>query len=262
MVKIEPPRMDIDVEEQREQGIRIIKKKEEVQKKATGEKAETLREIDGIIEQANKKKEQIINSIEILNKPRKINIPFLKSDKFIDRWKAKLKKTPLPVQKELQEPLLEIIKENGYSETLEGVKAGEFIIQTPKGEKSIMLTPDKLVAWKYGDQYYKKWYAYENCMTPYPEDPIHNSEMFRKTTQKLAMNWRDRDETAMFNAKTKFWLYVIGGIVIAVILFISTDFGKNLIASIGKEKVVQVVQTIQQNVSTNTGVQAGAVAIT
>lgn len=78
--------------------------------------------------------------------------------------------------------------------------------------------------------------------------------MFRKTTQKLAMNWRDRDETALFNARTKMWLYIIGGVVIALVLILSTDAGREFFMNIGKKQVVDTVTTtIQQNLS-NQGV--------
>jgi hypothetical protein len=93
-------------------------------------------------------------------------------------------------------------------------------------------------------------------MSPYPENPVHNSEMYRKTTQKLAMNWRDRDEANLITAKTKMWLYIIGAIVIGAVLLFSTDFGKQLISGGGKEVVQSVATTIQQNLSNavNTGV--------
>ncbi len=140
------------------------------------EEKEILDELDKVILEAKERKKQVVNSIEVLNNPRKVTKAFLRDRRRIPKLIARIRKKPLPIQKELQEPLLEIIKENGYSETIEGVKAGDFLIQTAKGEKTINLTPDKLIAWKYGDRYYKKWYAYENNMTPYPEDPVHNQK--------------------------------------------------------------------------------------
>ena len=180
-----------------------------------------LEEIKKLAEAKEKELEEVINKEK---RPKKVKKAFLKSSKFIDRMKNKISNQPMPVEKELDEPLLILMKENGYTDIIEGVKAGEFVIKTPKQEKSIYLTPDKLTTIKYGENYYKCWIAYENCMSPYPEDPIHNAEMFRKTTQKLAMNWRDRDDISIMNTKTKMWLYIIGGVVIAVVLLLSTDF--------------------------------------
>lgn len=215
----------------------------------TGEQAEFMREMDSIIEEATKRKQKLKDSIEVLKSPRKVNKAFLRNAKAIPKLVARIKKKPLPLQKELQEPILLLMKENGYTDIIENVKAGEFIIQTPKGEKGIILSPDKFTTLKYADSYYKTWIAYENCMSPYPENPIHNAEMYRKTTQKLAMNWRDRDEANIITAKTKMWLYIIGAVVIGLVLLFSTEFGKSLLTSFGKEQAVTVVQTIQQNLS-------------
>lgn len=177
-------------------------------------------------------------TIEKKKYPRKITEPFLKDNRLIPRTIAKIKKKPLPLKKEFKEPLLEILREDGYSETLEGVKSGEFIIKTPKGEKSVMLTPEKLYAWNYGGQWYKKWYADENSMTTLPEDPLHSSEMFRKTTQKLAMNWRDRDEAKIISAKTKMWLFILLGIGILIILIVSSEGARTMVMNIFQGKQV------------------------
>lgn len=211
------------------------------------EQQKILNSLTELENQIKKKKQEVSIAIQSLNQPRKVEKAFLKSNKIIDKWKQKIRKTPLPIKKELQEPILELIKENGYSETIEGVKAGEFRISTPKGEKSIMLTPDKLIAWKYGDQYYKKWYCYENAMTPYPEDPVHNSEMFRKVTMKLAMNWRDRDDTKLIDAKTKMWIWIIGLIIIGIVLLISTDAGKSIVDRILSGSAPVVKEVIKEN---------------
>jgi len=154
------------------------------------------------------------------------------------------------IQKELNEPLLFLMKENGYMEILENVRAGEFIINSPSGEKCIMLTPDKITTLKYGNEYYKTWVAYENCATPYPENPLHTSEMFRKITQKLAMNWRDRDESKLLAIKGKFWLYILGGIGLLIILAYSADpnFISNLISGGG-----DIVSNTVTGGSNNTG---------
>lgn len=188
---------------------------------------------------ANKKKEikpEKDNKIETEKKqPRVVTEPFL--EKQYSTWnKVKMWFGKEPVNqdgdemvKELEEPLLFLMKENGFTDIIEGAQAGEMIIATPKGEKSIMLTPDKLTTLRYGDDYYKAWIAYENSATPYPEDPLHTAEMYKKTIQKLALNWRDLDDNGI-DAKTKFWLIIIGVLFIGGIMFLSTDAGKNLLA--------------------------------
>lgn len=233
--------------------------KKPIEIKLTEQQQAILGELKEAEMEIKKKQEELMEIAERESKPRKVDRAFFKSQKAIPKLMAKIRKQPLPIEKELEEPILILMKENGYADIIEGVKAGEFIIETPKGEKGIILTPDKLTTLKYGGEYYKTWIAYENCMSPYPENPIHSAEMYRKTTQKLAMNWRDRDESELWTAKTKFWLYVIGGLAIGAILFISTPFGKELIANIGKQTAETAVQTIQQNLSNVT--QAGTIAI-
>lgn len=217
------------------------------------EEIKVLSDMDFIINKATKKRDELVDSVKFLNKPRKVKKVFLREQKLIPKLMAKLKRNPLPLQKELQEPLLFLMKENGYTDIIEGVKAGEFTIATPKGEKTIVLSPDKFTTLKYGEQYYKCWIAYENSMSPYPENPIHNAEMYRKTTQKLAMNWRDRDEAMLITAKTKMWIYIIGAVTIGLVLLFSTDFGSNLINGLmnkgSGEVAKQVVTTAAKNIT-------------
>lgn len=142
------------------------------------------------------------------------------------------------------EPILFLIKENGYTKTLENVKSGEFIIKTPKTEKSILLNPEKLTSIEMPNgRLYKGWIAYENCLTPYPEDPLYSSEMYRKAIQKVAINYRDVNEANVINAKTKMWLTIIGVVVVGLVLILSTDFGKQLLNQLKNPSTQQVIQT-------------------
>lgn len=153
------------------------------------------------------------------------------------------------------EPVLFLMKENGYTEVLENVKTGEFIISTPKGEKSIWLTPDRMTTIKVGENYYRGWIAYENCMTPYPEDPIYSSELQRKIIQKVAINYQNLNEAAIITARTKMWLWIIGIIVISLVLLFSTDFGKQLISNFGKDAAqttINAAKVASQNISSIT----------
>lgn len=141
------------------------------------------------------------------------------------------------------EPLLFLMKESGYVDVLENVKSGEFIIQTPKGEKSSWLRPEKLMSVKIGDKYYRAWFLYENCMTPYPEDPLYSADLSRRIIQKVAINYKDINEAAIITAKTKMWLWIIGVIIIGLVLFISTDFGQTLLSGMMNGNDNNVVQT-------------------
>lgn len=150
---------------------------------------------------------------------KKLKRPFLES-------KGTMFKKQEEVQK-LKEFVLLLMKNNGHSDFIEGIQAGEFYLKSVDGkqEKSIMLSPKKLTTFNYNGQYFKGWVAHEDNMSPYPEEPLHNGEMFRKTTQKIAMNYKDANEAKYLEAKTKMWLYVmIGGAIIIYIIYI---VGKN-----------------------------------
>lgn len=190
---------------------------------------------------------ETLTDIPMPPSPKKVTKPFLQQKK---GWFSGKKESI----KALDEPILFLMKENGYTDILEGVKTGEFIISTPKGEKSIWLTPDKLTTIKYADDYFRGWIAYENCMTPYPEDPLYSSELARKITQKIAINYRDINEAAVWTAKTKMWLYIIAAVAIALILLFSTDFGKTLVASVFSKAapVAEKAVTAVTNTASNT----------
>lgn len=176
------------------------------------------------------------------NKPTLVKHAFLEDNGLVARIKNKLKigrtidqeGNTITIKKELKEPILLLMKDNGFMETIEDVKPGEFIMSTSVGEKSINLVPNRLTSWKYGGQVYKTWVAYENCMSPYPEDPIHNAEMYRKTTTKIALNYRDRDEAKLFEGKGKMWLLIIGGIAIAIIAIGSSPGVKEMLFGAAK----------------------------
>lgn len=213
-----------------------------------------LNKIDNVIKECEKKKQIIYDTSGEIKDARKVNREFFRTKKKIRVWLSKLNKLPIPIEKELKEPVLFLIKENGYAEPIENVKAGEFTINTPKGMKSFLLTPDKIVTLKYGNQFIKCWFQYENCMSPYPENPLHSSDMFKKIVQKISMNYRDVNEVKMFQARTKFWLFLGGGIILGLFLLFSTPFGQNLISGGSKEVIMPVANVIAQNVSNAVGV--------
>lgn len=186
------------------------------------------------------------------NEPTIVDKPFIRPEGF----KGKILEYVIGdeyFEKSLKEPLLLLIKENGYIEVIEDVRAGEFVIVMKEGgEKSVMLTPKQILTLKYGKQYFKAWIAYENCATAYPEDPIYSAEQFRKITQKLAMNWKDRDEQAEnMLAKGKMWMYIIGGLAIAVVLIFSIPGAKEaLFGQVAQNVTAAVNATVNATVTT------------
>lgn len=233
-----------------EKGINLDEKETEEKEiiDFTIEEQNYLKTLENVKLDLEERKNKLIKIKETkITKPQKVKEAFLKEDRKVKNIWDKIRNKPIPIQKELQEPLLLIMKENGYTDIIEGVKAGDFKIQTQKTMKTINLSPEKLQTLKYGEQYYKCWIAYENCATPYPENPIHTAEMYQKTTQKLSMNWRDRDDTTIITAKTKMWLYIIAAVIIGLVLLFSTPVGKQIIDGIGKEAVAVAVTTVKVN---------------
>lgn len=184
-------------------------------------------------------------SIDGIPNPRLIKKPFIKTQNLIQ----KITKKEGKITEELEEPLLLLIKENGYIEPIQGVKAGEFTIEqeTSQGKptlKTIYLTPEKIRKLKYGEgSTYYCWVAYENDFDPYPFDPVHGSEMFYKIVQKIAMNYRERDEQNDMAGKGKMWFMIIGGIALLIVIVFS-------IPSL-REAILHGGATALQNATTN-----------
>lgn len=187
---------------------------------------------------------------EKTTKHDKVTRPFLTTTK---GW---IKKEEEPII-ELKEYVVFLMKNNGYTDIIEGVQAGEFLLNNEKGteEKSILLTPNKLTTFNYGGKHYKGWVVHEDNMSPYPEDPIHNAEMYRKTVQKLSMNYKDANEAKFLEAQTKQKITI--AIIVVVVIYVLYIIAKNAGWIGGTPTTTAEIETVKATVQATTGVQAG-----
>lgn len=177
---------------------------------------------------------------------------------FFQKKRGFLRRHEEPVD-ELQEYVLVLMKDNGHTEFLEGVQPGEFLIksQGTGREKSIMLSAKHLQTFNYNKQYFKGWVAHENNASPYPQEPLFLAEIFRQTIQRIALNFRDVNESKLMEAKTKqIVTFVVIGIIALYVLYIMAKngnwFGGETVAAVEATK-----QAITQNATTPPGVVLG-----
>ena len=177
--------------------------------------------------------------------PRKLTTPFLEE-------KKKFLSNKIEQKEELKEFVLLLMKNNGHTDFIEGVQPGEFFLKSADGkqEKSILLTPNKLTTFTYNKQYWKGWVAHEDNMMPYPQDPLHNGEMYRKTTQKLAMNYKEANEAKALEAKRKNTIIIIlvalGAVYVLFLLLKNAGVfgGEEAIATATKNATQLINQTL------------------
>lgn len=218
----------------------------------TNDEKLTLNELDYIEKEARKKKLSLIESVKKLDNPKRVTKDFFAQKKDNRKLWQRFKKTKGMSERGVIEPLFLLMRNDGYTDPIQGVKAGEFKITSSKGDKKIFLMPEKMTKIKIGDTYYSGWIGHEDCAYTYPMTPHYDAEMYEKTTQKLAMNWRDKDADNMITARTKMYLYIIGAIVIGLVLLFSTDFGSELLKSFSKDNVAtatEVIKTAGKNIS-------------
>jgi hypothetical protein len=126
------------------------------------------------------------------------------------------KKDKIMVNPILKEPLLFLMRNDGYTDVLEGLTAGRVFTLKDKEsnlEKGILLKQNKLTSLKI-EPYPKCWFAHEDEMLPYPTNILNDSEelvgIIRKmeTTKGLL-----KDEAKLINAKMMFWLAIMGMLI-------------------------------------------------
>lgn len=149
--------------------------------------------------------------------------------------------------KDIKEPVLFLMRNDGIVDVIENMREGLFEMDLPdgKGKKAIALTPDKLVAIKYGkDSHIKGWIAHEDNMMPYPQKAVYGAEMFWKIITKIAMNYRDAESTGISAATKRNIRYILLGILAVVIVTV-------LVKSFGGGADTESVKNITQQLATN-----------
>lgn len=247
------------IEEKKKKRLEQAKKELEAEQQEVLEANKSLNELKGMSNELNKEIERIETTIKDAVAKRKeikkVRRAFLKDKKgFIFKQEA-------PIE-ELQEYVIFMMKNNGHTDIIEGAQAGEFYLKTASGkeEKSIMLTANKLTTFNYNGQHFKGWVVHEDNVSPYPQDPLHNAEVFRKTTQKIALNYRDVNEAKFMEARTKAIItYVIIGLVVIYILYIIARNAGWLGGGGSPQEVQTAVEVAKNNISAvaNTGVKVG-----
>lgn len=154
---------------------------------------------------------------EIIEYPKIVEKPFVKKKKSLLK-RLFSKESNLAMNPELKPNLLFLVRDDGYTDCIEGVKSGLFLINK-KGsndKRGIFLSPKKLTTLKV-EPYPKVWIAYEREMTPYPLDIMHDSEEIVSMIRTYESNRSLlKDEAKIINAKMMFWLAIIGGLGVLV----------------------------------------------
>ena len=158
-------------------------------------------------------KRQELTGKVIQKYPNVVKIPFLKKRKTLIQklmfWKKNLSIEPYS----FKQPILFLMRNSGYIDVIEGVKAGGVFVLKDKDtgkEKGILLKQNKLFSLNI-DEYPRCWIAHENSMAPYPVDVLQDSsdlvDIVRRieTTKGLL-----KDEAKVINAKMMFWLAILG----------------------------------------------------
>lgn len=129
-----------------------------------------------------------------------------------------------PLEEKPEQPLLILKRNNGFDQIIEGVDAGEFRIQTPEGEKSILLHTQHLWSIPYGTEHIKFWVAYEDSAMPYPHTPLQTARAMNEMVTSLAMNYKNRDEARKINAQSKMYFNIIIAVALGLVLLTAVGF--------------------------------------
>lgn len=195
--------------------------------KLIGEESEELSKTEVMSEKITPDE---LEDAPVMEYPKLIDKPFVpKKRTFWQKVFGKGKKG-YEFNPEIKQPILQLIKDDGYTDWIEGVRAGLFKVKK-KGsneERGIILQPKKLTTLNI-PPFPKGWIAYEREMTPYPVDIYHDSGELVGIIRKIEANRNLlKDEAQLISAKMWFWLAIIG----AIGLLLYFGFRNNWFASI------------------------------
>lgn len=180
--------------------------------------------------------------------PTEVTEPFLKAGFFEKTFKRR------EYKKELKEPLLFLMTTTGDIKVFENMEPGVFRIGSEDNQKGIHLTANKMQRLLYNGERYKCWVAYEEEMSPYPHDVIHDSGLFLKLIQKISLNYRELDQK-QFVAKGKMWLMILAGVAIVIYFLWNSGMISSLLAKEPVQQATQAaVETVKQNLTVATNV--------
>jgi len=164
-------------------------------------------------------KEELIGR-EVIEYPKVVEKPFKKKEEgFFSRlafWRKNSEKKYV-VNDELKQPLLFLMRNDGYTEIIEGLKVGQVFTLEDKEtgrEKGILLSQKKLSTLNI-EPYPKCWFASEDEMSPYPQDiEFSSGELVSIIRQVESTKGLLKDQASIINAKMMFWLAILGGIAL------------------------------------------------
>ncbi len=191
---------------------------------------EKLRRLKEIIEEERRRNAVFIGGTENKDDLEEIKYPRLRTEIFKVEKKGavrgimgllglgflmnkKGKKSDKQLSSDLKQPLLFLMRSNGYIDVIEGLKVNSLFTLDDEGskkKKGIILTPKKLQTLNL-EPYPKCWIANEDEMLPYPQDINFDAGEFVQIVRKIeTTKGLLKDESALLNAKMWFWLAIIG----------------------------------------------------
>lgn len=148
----------------------------------------------------------------------------------------------------LKEPILFLMRSNGKMELIENVEDGIFYVDSPDRElskrKAIILDPAKIYSWEYGAMRWRTYVAFEDEMSCYPVDVVHDSRSFRRIIQAITLNYKDFMEKDPIKIG-KMWLLIFVGIAVLVYFLATSGFLDQILHG-GKQVAETTIQARQQ----------------
>lgn len=121
--------------------------------------------------------------------------------------------------KQFKEPIMFFMRQTGHVEFYENVRKTRFEYEHSNGEnRYILLHPQKLLTFDYGNNTFKEYICYEEKGTPYPDNPTLEASHLNITLEKTLhdmQKWR----AEVLKAKGKIVWYALGGIAVIILAY-------------------------------------------